>query len=192
MSNPFDSTELHGPRRVLVLGDIMLDQYTLSYGVIPMTATENQCISDAARFTGYYAECWHNLFRATRGNPPQTICIPGCDIFGFPHLTYLSATDIECSSCAGFIKTVFTLSHECVHKRQRCKFNTEACMEWEAYKLSREHMETFVKPRRAEIVGIGKCSSEDECKHEIDSQLANEAHEFEYYKSRCWASKIAH
>ena len=28
MSNPFDSTELHGPRRVLVLGDLMLDQYT--------------------------------------------------------------------------------------------------------------------------------------------------------------------
>ncbi len=28
MSNPFDSTELPGPRRVLVLGDIMLDQYT--------------------------------------------------------------------------------------------------------------------------------------------------------------------
>jgi D-beta-D-heptose 7-phosphate kinase / D-beta-D-heptose 1-phosphate adenosyltransferase len=28
MSNPFDSTELPEPRRVLVLGDIMLDQYT--------------------------------------------------------------------------------------------------------------------------------------------------------------------
>jgi D-beta-D-heptose 7-phosphate kinase / D-beta-D-heptose 1-phosphate adenosyltransferase len=28
MSNLFDSAELHGPRRVLVLGDLMLDQYT--------------------------------------------------------------------------------------------------------------------------------------------------------------------
>ena len=28
MSNAFDSTDLRGPRRVLVLGDIMLDQYT--------------------------------------------------------------------------------------------------------------------------------------------------------------------
>ncbi len=28
MSNPFDSTDLRGPRRVLVVGDIMLDQYT--------------------------------------------------------------------------------------------------------------------------------------------------------------------
>jgi D-beta-D-heptose 7-phosphate kinase/D-beta-D-heptose 1-phosphate adenosyltransferase len=28
MSNTFDSSELPGPRRVLVLGDIVLDQYT--------------------------------------------------------------------------------------------------------------------------------------------------------------------
>lgn len=28
MSDPFDSTELHGPRHVLILGDMMVGQYT--------------------------------------------------------------------------------------------------------------------------------------------------------------------
>ena len=152
-------------------------------GVVKMSKKQEACFGKIARYTGHDAECWHNVYVATKGNPPITICIPGC--FFAPKPTYLSKANIDCDTCKGFIQSVFTLVHECVHKRQVCLSNTLDCMEWEAYKLSIQHMKTSVRPKCRDIVEQGLCENVRTCRQTIDDAIESEQQDLEFYRARC-------
>ena len=62
-------------------------------------------------------------------------------------------------------------------------------MEYEAYKMSQEELDTHVRSQCNKIVAKGFCSDVTKCNEAIDSAIEFEQHELEHYRSTCWWSR---
>jgi hypothetical protein len=101
---------------------------------------------------------------------------------------YLGGGDVDCTSCSGFLNTMMTLMHECVHTKQPCSGEL-SCKEKDAYQKSTESMKRNKAAICAATVAQGKCMSMAECEAAVDAVVQNDSQQLAVETAACEAAK---
>jgi RHS repeat-associated protein len=160
-----------------------------SKGRRPMTGAEAQCIRDAGTAAPKENDVRCNAEIRMGNNLPSpiTVCHPMCfPIIGKP--IYLGGGDVDCGSCSGFLNTMMTLMHECVHTKQPCSGEL-SCKEKDAYQKSTESMKRNKAVICAATVTQGKCMSMAECEAAVDAVVQNDDQQLAIETAACDAAK---